>query len=96
MRFIIFLEYAPASPGVKGVIDYMDFKKMGMLAFGLLLCSPLAFAAYSGSYDSSDIPNIVVDFLGTMGVQAVAFAGLIALLVILGYAATKAHQLGKF
>lgn len=60
------------------------------------LASGLAFATYSGSYDSADIPTIVVDFLGTMGVQGVAFAGLIALLIILGYAANKAHALGRF
>lgn len=38
--------------------------------------------AYAETYQASDIPTIVIDFLATYLVQVVAFAGLIALLVL--------------
>ena len=38
--------------------------------------------AYSPTYTSSDIPAMVIDFLGVYGVQIIAFAGLIALVVL--------------
>ena len=36
--------------------------------------------AYAETYQASDIPDIVIDFIGTYAVQLIAFAGLIALL----------------
>lgn len=38
--------------------------------------------AYTPTYDSSDIPSVVIDFLGAYAVQIVAFAGLIALVML--------------
>ena len=39
-------------------------------------------ANYSETYTSSDLSEIVIDFIGTYAVQLVAFAGLIALLAL--------------
>lgn len=39
-------------------------------------------AVYVPTYDSSDLSEIVIDFIGTYLVQLVAFAGLIALIVL--------------
>ena len=39
-------------------------------------------AAYNPTYDSSDLSEIVIDFIATYAVQLVAFAGLIALIAL--------------
>ena len=36
--------------------------------------------AYTATYTSDDVDDIVIDFVGTYGVQLIAFAGLIALM----------------
>ena len=38
--------------------------------------------AYSPQYTSEDIPSMVIDFLAKYGLQIIAFAGLIALVVL--------------
>lgn len=38
--------------------------------------------AYSPTYTSSDIPAMVIDFIGVYTVQLIAFAGLVALVLL--------------
>lgn len=47
-----------------------------------LALSILGAAQYSPTYVSTDLSAIVIDFIGTYFVQLVAFAGLIALVVL--------------
>ena len=41
--------------------------------------------AYSASYSGSDLASIVIDIIGSVAVQAVAFASLIGLLLVWNY-----------
>jgi hypothetical protein len=41
---------------------------------------------YTPTHDSSDIPSVVIDFLVEYGVQLLAFAGLIALIMLFVWA----------
>ena len=40
---------------------------------------------YTAVYDSDDLPEVVIDFIVTWGVQIIAFAALIALIILWGY-----------
>lgn len=46
--------------------------------------------AYTPTHSSSDIPAVVIDFLVEFGVQILAFAGLIALILLFVWA--KSHM----
>jgi len=50
--------------------------------------------AYSASYDTADLDDIIVDFVGTYLAQIVIFAGLIALAVIGVWFMKKARGFG--
>lgn len=44
---------------------------------------------YTATYDGSDLSGIVVDFLGTFGVGALAFVSLFVLVIVYKYLTGK-------
>jgi len=48
---------------------------------------------YVANYNTTDLSSIVVDFIGEYAVQFVAFAGLIALAIVIGFLLKKSKHL---
>lgn len=51
--------------------------------------------AYTSNYDTTDLREIFVDILGSLGAEAVVFIGLIVLIVIVTALWLQARKLGR-